>query len=263
MSRVLLLLINCVLIIPLSAQTLVATIELPFLVATTDKLQHLYVATTDFQVIKFDREGNELYRYNNNYLGLPGWIDATNPINILCYYPDLQTIVTLDVTMNEISRTNLVELGFFDVRGSCSSNDGHIWLLDGMDFRIIKINRNGQLLQKSENLMLLLGRMPRIESMQERQNKVIMTEEDGSVLLFDNFANFDRKIQLGNISSLQITDSLWYYIKSGEVYHYDPVQFDEKPFLSELIYPKELLFINFRQKLVYLGGKHGVDIWRL
>lgn len=77
-----------------------------------DKLHQIYVITPDNNIIKYDENGDILYRYTNNYLGAPSLIDASNPIQILVYYPGLQTIVTLDVTLNEISRTNLVSFGF-------------------------------------------------------------------------------------------------------------------------------------------------------
>jgi hypothetical protein len=180
--------------------------------ADTDKLDHLYLATEQNAVVKYDSRCKELYRYTNNYLGYPSRIDATNPINVICYYPALQTIVTLDVTMNEISRTDLISLGFLDVRAVCSSNDGHLWILDAMDFKLKKINRLGRLLAESENLLLVLGALPEVSYMQELNNQVFLLEKEKAVYRFDNFGNYKQKQLIPGIVGMHtFSNSLFYW----------------------------------------------------
>lgn len=169
----------------------------------TDQLEHVYIATQNNEIIKADRQCRPLYNYTNNYLGLPGRIDASNPINVLVYYPVQQIIVTLDVTMNEISRTPLLDMGYLDIKAVCSSNDGNLWLLDGMDFKLKKINRQGRLLAESENLLLLLGRWPEITYMQENMNRVYLLEKSAGIHIFDNFGNFKNTYADNSLEQIQ------------------------------------------------------------
>jgi hypothetical protein len=177
----------------------------------TDQLEHVYIATLNNEIIKADRQCRPLYIYSNNYLGLPTRIDASNPINILVYYPVQQTIVTLDVTMNEISRTPLLDMGYLDIRAVCSSNDGNLWLLDGMDFKLKKINRQGRLMAESENLLLLLGRWPEITFMQENMNRIYLLEKSAGIYIFDNFGNFKSTYPDSTIEQIQAAQGKLFY----------------------------------------------------
>lgn len=191
--------------IPVSRAQDSCVLHLKVWCADTDKLDHLYLATEQNDVIKFDANCRELYRYTNNYLGYPARIDAANPINVICYYPALQVVVTLDVTMNEISRTNLIELGFIDVRAVCSSNDGNLWILDAMDFTLKKINRLGRVIAQSENLILKLGKLPEISYMQELNNRVYLLEKNQAIYQFDNFGNFKTTDILPGVKGFHAT----------------------------------------------------------
>lgn len=179
--------------------------------ADTDKLEHLYLATEQNDVIKYDAYCREMYRYTNNYLGYPSRIDASNPINVICYYPSIQTVVTLDVTMNEISRTDLIGLGFLDVRAVCSSNDGNLWILDAMDFKLKKINRLGRILAESENLILLISKWPTITYMQELNNLVFLLEPNEAIYRFDNFGNFKSKQSIPGVRGLHLVSNTLFY----------------------------------------------------
>ncbi len=189
--------------------------------ATVDKLHQIYVITPDNNIIKYDENGDILYRYTNNYLGAPSLIDASNPIQILVYYPGLQTIVTLDVTLNEIARTNLVSFGFFDIKRVCVSNDAQIWIIDGMDFKLKKIDRYGKVLRESEDLMLQLGRNISPVAMLERQNKVLIMDANLGLLIFDNLGNFVRTEPFVQAQTAMTYGGKLFYLENQSAFSWD------------------------------------------
>lgn len=189
--------------------------------ATVDKLQQIYVITPENNIIKYNENGDILYRYTNNYLGAPSLIDASNPIQILVYYPGLQTIVTLDVTLNEISRTNLVSFGLFDIKRVCVSNDAQIWIMDGMDFKLKKIDRFGKVLRESEDLMLQLGRNITPIAMLERQNKVLVLDSQIGLLIFDNLGNYVRTEPFVNPETVMTFGGKLFYLENQSAFSWD------------------------------------------
>jgi hypothetical protein len=195
------------------------TVDIIF--ATVDKLHQIYVITPDNNIIKYDENGDILYRYTNNYLGAPSLIDASNPIQILVYYPGLQTIVTLDVTLNEISRTNLVSFGFFDIKRVCVSNDAQIWIMDGMDFKLKKIDRFGKVLRESEDLMLQLGRNISPIAMLERQNKVLVLDSQLGLLIFDNLGNYVRTEPFVRPETVMTFGGKLFYLETQSAFSWD------------------------------------------
>ena len=106
---------------PLSAQTsdtiayqVLKTFPLQATFVSVDALQQLYIATAEGELYKYDKTGEILFEYSNDRLGNIGVVDATNPFNILVYYPDLATVILLDRTLSEIKEINLFSLAIFE-----------------------------------------------------------------------------------------------------------------------------------------------------
>ena len=240
---------------------LIQSMDVPIKLATTDKLQQIYIVTPEDKVIKYDPRGKELTNYTNNYLGDIQWVDPTNPINVVVYYPDLQTLVTLDVTMNEISRTNLVNFGFFNIKAICSSNDGHLWIYDDLEFRLKKIDRNGRILMSSENLLLLLKSPFRPTQMLERNNRVFALVPGEGIYVFDNMGNFDSIILNADISRFQVFANKIGYIHQGKPFVMEPPFY--LPQLIELpLDDSTLMDFQVQVDKIYLFYDHGFQVWK-
>jgi hypothetical protein len=246
----------------LSQMRFIHKVEVPVKFGITDKLQNVYILTPDEEIIKYDPRGKELGRYTNNYMGDATLIDPTNPINTLVYYPDLQTFVTLDVTVNEISRTNLVSFGYFNIPVICSTNDGNVWMVDLMEFRLKKINRNGRILATSEDLMLLFGSTPGIIQLWERDNQVYALDPDRGIFVFDNFANFDRKIEISNTQYFQIFGDKIFYLQNNSAYFFDLRMMTTSPLRLPSEDLNDLLFFNMHVDKCYLFREGGFEVWR-
>ncbi|HHM20522.1 MAG TPA: hypothetical protein ENJ20_00740, partial [Bacteroidetes bacterium] len=131
--------------------------DLPATWFTTDKLRHIYYILPKNEVIKMDANGTVLFSYFNKTLGPPAWIDATDPFNILLFYPDFQTITLLDRTMNPTGHFNLFEAGLFGINAVCMASDGNLWLYDPINFQLKKTGRHGQFILESADLSLQPG----------------------------------------------------------------------------------------------------------
>lgn len=231
--------------------------------AITDKLQQVYIITPEDVVIKYDNRGREVGRYTNNYLGELEMVDPTNPINVVLYYPDQQTLVTLDVTMNEIARTNLVSFGFFNIEALCSTNDGNLWVLDGMEFRLKKINRHGKILYTSQNLMLLMGEPFKPIKLLERNNQVFALDPTKGIFVFDNMGNFDRRYDIRGVEYMQFFGGNLYYFENGS-----PMELNTSLFLNRFVNlptddDEDILFFNIQLDRCYLFRSDRFEVWRI
>lgn len=241
---------------------LLFTQEVDIKYAITDKLQQIYIVTPDDVVIKYDDRGREMGRYTNNYLGELEMVDPTNPINVVLYYPDQQTLVTLDVTMNEIARTNLVSFGFFNIEALCSTNDGNLWILDGMEFKLKKIDRNGRILYRSQNLMILMGEPFKPIKLLERNNQVFALDPTKGIFVFDNMGSFDRRYDIRDVDYFQFFGGNLYYFDRGR-----PMELSISRFLNrEIKLPTEMLddilYFNIQLERCYIFRQIGFEVWR-
>jgi len=103
-----------------------------------DQLGQLYVVHPNNNIIQYKADGSEGFRYNNNTLGKLGAIDPTNPFSILLFYPDFQTIILLDRTLNEKTQIDLSASGLLNIELVGLSNDNFIWIYDAADVQLKK-----------------------------------------------------------------------------------------------------------------------------
>lgn len=228
---------------------------------TTDKLQQIYLVTMTNEVIKFSPEGREIFRFNNNTLGDLAFIDATNPFNLLLFYPDFQTAITLDRTMNMINEVNLINLGIINVQALGASNDNNFWLYDELNFQLKKMDRRGSVLNVSEDLNLLLGNAPQPIYIEARENFVYLNAPSMGIMVFDNFGQYHKTLPLTDVDYFQVLDHRLIYLQK-EVYY----AYDSKTLVTATLQlpakAKPGHQIRFQKNMCFLLLEDGLEVYR-
>jgi len=188
---------------------------------TTDKLQQVYLVTPANEVIKFNSEGQELFRFNNNTLGDLTFIDATNPFNLLLYYPDYQLAITLDRTLNKIGEFNLWNLEVVNVKAVAMANDNGLWLYDDVGYKLKKVDQSGNTLLQSDNLSLLLPATPEPVALLARDNLIYANDPNLGILVFDNFGQYIKTYDLREVENFQVIDRRLLYRVKGQLRAFD------------------------------------------
>jgi hypothetical protein len=200
--------------------TLLAELPGPFKAFATDKLRQVYGVTEQNELIKYDAGGKEVFRYNNNYLGELERVDATNPFNLLLFYPDYQTAITLDRTLSQTGQINLISLGYTQVPAIGLSNDNNIWLYDDFNFQLKKIDAMGEVLAGSDDLSLLLGGPLAPVQITARENSVYMSDPARGVLVFDNFGQYTKTIQVEGVRRFQVLTERLLFEQEGALFSF-------------------------------------------
>jgi len=198
-----------------SNYTHIATISEKVTFITTDKLLNVYVITARGEFVKYTPDGKEIARYNNFSLGNPSLADATNPFQILLYFPEFMTVVTLDNTLNEAARYELFDLNVSEVDALCFANDGNVWLYDPTTFTLKKIDRNSKVLLESENFAFVFDELPQPNFLIERNNRLYMNDPQRGVFIFDVYAAYETLIPVMELENLQVIDEQLVYAKGS------------------------------------------------
>jgi len=171
---------------------------------TTDRLQNIYLIDENSGVRKWTPTGPSPFLYTNQELGTLQQLDATDPFNLLLYYPDFMVAVQLDRTLNERSRLSFPDLGFPQVSCIAKSRDNQIWAYDQLRSRLIKINAQGSILAESQNLSLLPQGAPlRPNQLFAAGNYVYLYDAQQGVLVFDAFGQYTAAIPLTGKTAVQ------------------------------------------------------------
>lgn len=187
---------------------------------TTDKLGQVYLIGEENGVSKFSREGNLLFNYTNNTLGELSYLDASNPFNLLLFYADYLTVITLDRTLNETGYFVLTDLEMSDITGVGISTENNIWVFDNLSYELKKIDSNGNLRLKSNQLSdLFKGNHFPIQII-ENNRKVHLVVPGIGVMLFDDFGQYLYTVEIPNVESVQVGEHEFVYLANKELHSF-------------------------------------------
>lgn len=178
---------------------------------TSDKLQQCYVVNEDNDLLKYDKNGQLLFQYNNNQLGDLKWVDVTDPFNLLLFYPDYFTVILLDRTLSITGEYQLFNLNITDVNAVAMANDNELWFFDDNSGKVRKISRAGAVTEESLNVKLLLGKNIQALNMLATRNRVFLNAPEFGILVFDNFGTYLKDIPVKGIASFQILENQLIY----------------------------------------------------
>ncbi len=157
----------------------------------TDHLRNLYLLDHN-QVVKLNKELEKVGVYSNDLLGRPGYIDVSNPLKILVFYPDFNQLVFLDNFLSPLGAPlNLDDLGIFDVGAICTSEQGGFWVLDDLSDKIVYFDANLNRRHESMVLTQLMGRKGSQLMMCERNQNLYLGDLEKGILVFDRFGTYN------------------------------------------------------------------------
>lgn len=188
---------------------------------TVDKLKQIYIVNKENDLIKYSVKGKEQFRYNNNKLGTLTFVDVTNPFNILLFYADFRTLISLDRNLVETGSFDLYTLDVNEIKAIAQSSDNNIWLYDDVTFKLKKIRRSGDILIESDDLSLLMGSTIAPNFILERDNRVYVNDPTVGILVFDIFGKYLKTLNFKDLNQFQIANKQLFYKEnlSFNVFH--------------------------------------------
>ena len=212
---------------------------------TIDKVQQVYLITDRNEVIKHDPRGREVFRFNNNFLEDIGKLDPSNPFNVVLYYPEFLSVITLDSTMTKTGEFDLSNLNLIRVNALGSTNDNNVWLYDEVSFTLKKVNRSGEVLTESVNLNLKLGYSGKPNFLLERSNLVFVNDPDYGILVFSNLGEYDSVLDIKGLQRFQVIGDFLIYQRGTKLYQYHLKTFEERSIeLPVSIHPGDQMLIQ-------------------
>ncbi|MCC6727669.1 MAG: hypothetical protein IT258_24395 [Saprospiraceae bacterium] len=197
---------------------------------TTDNLGNIYTLTTNNQVVKYNPDGKEQFRYPNRTLGEATLLDATNPFHLLLFFAQHQTVLTLDRTLNVSGQFNLMQMGFQRADAVGMASDGALWVYDEASFLLKKIKADGTVVVQGNDLSLSVGQSLHPNFLLEREQTVFVNDPAVGVLVFDIFGQYRKSIPLLGLTEFQVIEDQLIYGKDGQLWSFHLTALLERPF---------------------------------
>ncbi|MDZ4845638.1 MAG: hypothetical protein SH857_08825 [Chitinophagales bacterium] len=214
----------------LPAQTndyqLLKTIPIEATLLTSDRLGYGYAVNQKQELLRINKKGEVVFKFNNNALGTITSVDANNALRILVYYADYSTIITLDNTLSQTGRINLLELGSNQVSAACVALDNNIWIYDAVLYRLRKIDANMNVLMQSEDLNALIGQSVRANFLMEKDNFLYVNDPALGILVFDIYGTYIKTLPLTGLNQFQKIQDRLLFFKEGKLFSYHLLTFN-------------------------------------
>lgn len=225
---------------------------------TSDRLGYGYAVNQKQELLRINKKGEVSFKYSNNALGTISAVDANNPLKILVYYADYSTIVTLDNTLSQTGRMNLLELGSNPISAAAVALDNNIWIYDAVLYRLRKIDGNMNVFRQSEDLNALIGKPVRANFVLERDNFVYLNDPEIGILVFDAYATYIKTIPLYGLNSFQKMQDRLLFFKEGKLFGYHLLTFATEEFVLPVEGCRNAVIEKDR---LFLLQKHQLEIY--
>ena len=156
---------------------------------TVDPLGNIYTVSAKQKLQKTNNIGQITAEFQDIRHGRIGTIDASNAMEVLVFYPDLQTLLLLDRNLIPISSVYLPNLGFSFVQAVCRSNDKGFWLFDGTTQQLKNCDPQGTINYLSDPMPSLIERTLHPTQITQNGTYVAILDSTQGIFIFDTFAN--------------------------------------------------------------------------
>lgn len=229
------------------------TIKGAFAAFSTDRLGNIYAVSQNQELIKFDADGRELFRYSNKTLGRLEQIDASNPFTVLLFYADQQTVILLDRTLSERTRLALSTTELGQIEHIALADDNLIWVFDEADGKLKKIDPEGNISTESDDLRQLTRFAVHPDQLLVQGNLLWLNQPDQGILVFDRRGRLESILPVKNAFIASILDKklLVYQDNVWKIY-LDEADLGTPPFTRFVITDTPHSLRVTQNRLVYL-----------
>jgi hypothetical protein len=219
-----------------------------------DNLNRIYLVDHKNNLINYKPDLKEQYRYSNRRSGKVSSIDVNNPLKVLAFYTDFNQIKLFDNTLSTIKEINLSDK-FADVSACGTANDGNIWIFDPVQFKLIKINDNGDVLLETSNVNDFGMFNLKITDIRERGNYVVLCDRNVGFYFFDNLGQYMYSYEAKDILSFQFDGRNVFYFTPTGLKSYS-IKFKERQMIS---YPLNMNKPRLKYVLYHSGSFYEVN----
>ena len=193
-----------------------------FIALDVDILDNLYLITENNQLRKLNANADSVAAFNEvAKYGNPTLIDVSNPLKILVYYKGFSTAVILDRLLTVRNTINFRKQNIFRVQSICTSYDNNIWLFDEQDFKLKKIDDEGNLLQESTDMRLLVDSVPSPEKLTDNDNFIYLYDKNRGFYIFDYYGALKSNLPFLGWSNTAIAHNRIYGFSGNKLYSYE------------------------------------------
>lgn len=227
-----------------------------------DRYNGIYIADELGTITKYDQEGNQLLSYSSEIIFPLNTIDVSHTNKIFGFYQNNQSYILLDRYLNVLNQStfNPDIIGFAIV--AAFSSDNNLWIFDGSDFTLKKLNLiTGELMTSIALSLIITENQLDIIQIDEYQNRLYLNNKDNNILVLDNLGNFIKSFPIQPEGKFWFSNNNVVYIRKKTVYLFDIYKNDIKVAGTFMEDDKPLKIIQLNEQFI-LANKDKIIVLR-
>jgi len=197
---------------------------------TTDNLGNTYAILNDNTITRYNNKGDSTGYYHSALNGDMEFIDATNPLRILIYYPSFNTVALLDNQLALKTEIDLSKLNILTPTAVAIASDGNLWVYDPVNAILLKLDENGNTVTAGIDLRQQLSFVPNASSLLEKDRRIYLCDTAQGILIFDQFATYMSTLPFKGIPRIQAFDQQILFMHQDSLHNYNMQSFQERQF---------------------------------
>lgn len=186
---------------------------------SVDRRGNVFVSDQNGYLRQFSEQGDSLNIYAPTFSSALSQLDAFWTVTIFLYSASQQQFEILDRFLNPISRNTIANLGITGFISQAAQGNNHgLWLYDEADLSLKKIDlSSGNTIQQQPLMALLPQSSLQVIQILERNNLLFLQIANEGIYLFDNQANYIKKIAISESLPAFIDGEYIYYLRNNHL----------------------------------------------
>ncbi len=181
-----------------------------------DKLGSFYFLNNNV-LKKTDKDNNLLASYDKYSFGGISVLDVSDPLRILLFYSDFNSIVYLDNNLSELRDPIILDnLEYYDIQAVCSSTDGGFWVYDNQKSQVKSHNKNLSVVKSGVMLYSMIENDAPTEIILST-NYIFLKLNSNGIIVLDKFGNYISKVESESESIMSIDNDILYLLDSNSI----------------------------------------------
>ncbi len=229
---------------------------------SVDNLGNIFLITSSNQIKKLNNNLDSIAIFNeSNLYGDIYSIDVSNPLKVLVYYKDFNTILSLDRQLSKLNMLDLRLQNIFQVKAIAQSYDNNNWLFDEVDNKLKKIDESGNLLLETPDFRLLFDDNYTPQTIMDVSGLLYLYSQRRGWKIFDYYGGLKSQYPTLNWQDIQVSEG---FLKGHDSSYF----YADRPKELQFLRAKPDINISSARKIIQLNGLYyiltseGINIYR-
>jgi len=193
-----------------------------------DKFDNLYYLKSN---TLFKKNDLETFSYANTQLGKITSVDIKNPLKIILFYKDFNTVILLDNKLNELA--NQIDFKSTSLSKNISlvvgSSNNNLWLYSADDNTLQRYNYQTEKIQFTSQSLSFDKTNFKAKKLLSSYKKCWLLGESG-ILQFNEYGTFLNQKEITDVRDIELLYESYMYLKTNKLYKGDveiklPIEF--------------------------------------